>query len=229
MNQLLLALAAFVGTHFVMSHPLRAPLVARLGEKGFSIAYSLVSFATFLWIYMAFTAAPRGIDLWPVGDGAWMVASGLMLLGSILLAGSFFGNPALPAPGAAAAAAKPARGVFAITRHPMMWGIALWAIVHALVAPYLAGLALTFAMGFLALAGSAGQDAKKAKLMGAAWADWQKRTSFVPFAGQIAGSIPWKAIWPGRTPILIGILLWLAASWAHPALGGPVVGLWRWL
>ena len=31
-----LASAAFVGTHFLMSHPLRAPLVARLGETRLS-------------------------------------------------------------------------------------------------------------------------------------------------------------------------------------------------
>lgn len=38
--------ASFVGTHFAMSHPLRRPLVARLGEAGFTGLYSLVSFIT---------------------------------------------------------------------------------------------------------------------------------------------------------------------------------------
>lgn len=38
---LLIAATAFVGTHFLMSHPLRAPLVSRLGEKGFLGLYSL--------------------------------------------------------------------------------------------------------------------------------------------------------------------------------------------
>ena len=40
------AAIAFVGTHFLLSHPLRAPLVARVGEKGFLGLYSLVAFAT---------------------------------------------------------------------------------------------------------------------------------------------------------------------------------------
>ncbi len=31
MGEVLIAAAAFVGTHFLLSHPLRAPLVARLG------------------------------------------------------------------------------------------------------------------------------------------------------------------------------------------------------
>ena len=32
---LILALIAFVGTHFLMSHPLRAGMVARFGAGGF--------------------------------------------------------------------------------------------------------------------------------------------------------------------------------------------------
>jgi uncharacterized membrane protein len=32
-------------------------------------------------------------------------------------------------------AAKVPTGVFRVTRHPMMWGIALWGLSHMLVAP----------------------------------------------------------------------------------------------
>ena len=45
---------AFVGLHFMMSHPLRAGLVGRLGENGFLGVYSLVSFATLGWAIAAF-------------------------------------------------------------------------------------------------------------------------------------------------------------------------------
>ena len=57
MLELIAANAAFVGTHFVMSHPLRAPLVRALGATGIQIAYAIVSFAPLSWIYVAFTAA----------------------------------------------------------------------------------------------------------------------------------------------------------------------------
>ena len=46
----------FVGLHFLMSHPLRAPLVSRLGEGAFRGLYSVVSLATFgamIWYYRA--------------------------------------------------------------------------------------------------------------------------------------------------------------------------------
>lgn len=229
MGELALALAAFVGTHFLMSHPLRAPMAKALGAMGFQIVYSLISIGTFAWAVMAFGRAPTTEPFWPVGDLVWWAATVLMLIGSILFAGSLFGNPALPRPDARQLAQAPARGVFAITRHPMMWGFALWALVHALVAPNAATLTLSGFIAFLALAGSAGQDRKKAALMGDEWKDWASRTSFVPFAAQLSGKSGWGTAWPGRTVVLAGTLLWLAASWAHPYFGLPVAGLWRWL
>lgn len=218
---LAIALAAFVGTHFAMSHPLRAPMVAALGAAGFQIVYSLVSLATLGWAVWAFREAPYGMPLWTAGDGLQMVATAIMLAASILLAGSFVGNPALPAPGAAALAAGPVRGVFTITRHPMMWSFALWGLAHVLVAPRPAVILLCAAIAFLALVGAAGQDVKKRTLMGNAWADWSSRTSYWPFQK--------GAGWPGTTALVGGTLLWLVATWAHPYIGAPYAGIWRWL
>ncbi len=229
MHTLILALAVFLGTHFLLSHPLRAPLAKMLGTAGFQIFYSLVALGTFGWAIMAFQAAPVTMPLWVAGDALWWVASVLMLFGAILFAGSIMGNPALPRPDAKELAKAPARGVFGITRHPMMWGFALWALVHALVAPNCATLILSAAIGFLALAGSLGQDRKKAALMGDGWKDWASRTSFLPFGNQIAGRTSWKAAWPGRTTVLAGTALWLIATWLHPRFGMPVAGIWRWL
>ena len=59
---LLAASIAFVGTHFALSHPLRAPLVGALGDGGFMGLYSVVAAGCMAWMYFAFTAAP-GADL----------------------------------------------------------------------------------------------------------------------------------------------------------------------
>lgn len=229
MQQLVLAMIAFVGTHFLMSHPLRAPLAGRLGENGFRGLYSLVSLGTFGWAVMAFRAAPASVPLWAGGEALWAIASLLMLEGAILFMGSLIGNPAMPAPGAEKLAAQPARGVFQITRHPMMWGFALWAIAHALVAPYGAQLVLTAGILILALGGSAGQDRKKAALMGSAWKDWSARTSFMPYGRQLTGKAPWRTGWPGLRIVLIGTIVWLGATYVHPMLGAPTAGIWVWL
>lgn len=228
MPQLIMALSVFVGTHFLMSHPLRARMVAGLGANGFQIVYSVVSLATFAWAMLIYSETINAPPLWAVGDGLWAVATLLMLIGSILFAGSIIGNPALPQPGAAALTKAAPKGALAITRHPMMWGFASWALCHLLVSPQPKMIALSVALGFLAIAGSAGQDRKKAALMGADWQDWVSRTSFIPFAGQISGRISWAAAMPKRTVVLIGIALWLIATRFHPAFGAPLAGIWRW-
>ena len=120
----------FVGLHFLMSHPLRAPLVRAVGEGPFRGIYSLVAVITFGGMIYYYRAIGREPPLWEVGEAQWIVATLLMWLGSILFVGSFVGNPALPG---ARGPSGPPRGVFAITRHPMMWGFALWAIVHLAV------------------------------------------------------------------------------------------------
>ena len=58
MLEIIAANAAFVGTHFAMSHPLRGPMVKAFGDVGFQVVYSIVSFATLAWVYFAFKAAP---------------------------------------------------------------------------------------------------------------------------------------------------------------------------
>lgn len=226
MNQLIAAIA-FVGTHFLLSHPLRAPLVARIGERGFLLLYSLVAFATIGWLVVAFRAAPMEALWWPVGDGIWAVATAVMLVASILLMGSLLGNPALPTGGAAAAVPDAARGVFAVTRHPMMWSFALWSAAHLMVMPYAANAVLVAAIALLALVGAAMQDRKKERLQPDSWRAWEARTSYWPFAAIAQG----RAAFGGFRPhdLAGGALIWLAATWAHLPIAGWPAGVWRWL
>lgn len=217
--ELVAANVTFVGTHFAMSHPLRAPMVKLLSEKGFSLVYSLMSAAALAWVYFAYKAAPAA-DLGGSGEIGWIVASVLTLVAMVLLAGSFAGNPALPMPGAEAQARAGPRGVFRVTRHPMMWAIGLWAISHVALWWSWRSVVTALAMGFLALVGAWLQDRKKRELMGEAWRSWESRTSYWPRLGALpaAGLAWWGA----------GLVLWLALSWAHGPLGGIPAGVWRW-
>ena len=88
---------AFVGGHFVLSHPLRPGLVRALGERGFLGLYTLVALATFAWMVMAFLSAPFEPRLWGgFDDLPWAIASVLTLVALTLFLGSLKGNPALP-------------------------------------------------------------------------------------------------------------------------------------
>ena len=217
---LIAANVAFVGTHFAMSHPLRAPLVKALGAGGFQIAYTLVSFATLAWVYFAFIAAPPA-DLPGSGNIGWIAATIITLPAMILLAGSFIGNPALPTPMAEVQARAEPKGVFRVTRHPMMWGIGLWAVSHMALFWSIRTMVTALAMGVLALVGAKLQDAKKEALMGEAWGQWESRTSYWPRWGQLFSV--------GAVPLIAGTALWLGGSWLHLWRAGIAAGVWTWL
>lgn len=220
---LLIASIAFIGTHFLLSHPLRAPLIGALGEKRFLGIYSLVAFITLGLMIAAFHNAPaRTEPLWSGYDEvSWTIASLLTILALVLLLGSFRGNPALPSPDAKPTFSREPHGVFRVTRHPMMWSIGLWAIAHILIMP--TGRTLIFAggLGILALLGSHFQDRKKRASIGADWREWESKTSFwprwlqFPYAG-------WGH-WIGA------IVLWLAITWAHVLFAYVPAGIWRWV
>lgn len=219
------AAAAFVGTHLLLSHPLRAPLVRSLGTGGFMGVYALVALATLGWLGHAYIAAPPLPLLWAPGDVLWGIGSAVMLLASVLLVGSLIGNPA--APGPASKLPDAARGVFAITRHPMLWAVALWGLTHILVYPQPANIIIAAAMAAFALIGSAAQDRKKEALDPDRWRTWVGMTSWWPFAAIATG----RARFGGFRPhdIAGGLVIWLAATWAHIPLGGWEAGIWRWV
>ena len=223
---LLLAAAAFVGTHLALSHPLRRPLVAALGEPGFSALYSAIAAVTLGATAWAYVAAPTTAPLWPVGNVLWAISTAAMLLASVLLLGSLVRNPAMPGAAATAATAQ-AIGVYAITRHPMMWSFATWGACHILVYPIAKNVVLSLAIIVLALVGAAAQDRKKAALDPAGWTAWQNRTSFLPFAAIARRRATLGGF--GGHALGGGTLVWLAATWAHIPIAGWPAGIWRWL
>ena len=229
MTFLIVMSIAFVGTHFLLSHPLRKPIVGAIGEKGFLGIYSLIALITLGGMAHAYAAMPPQAPLWAVGDTLWGIGTVVMLLAAILFIGSLFGNPALPDPTGKPKAVPSPRGVFAITRHPMMWAFALWALVHALVFPIPANLVLTAAILILALVGAALQDAKKRRLQPDFWPRWQRVTSYVPFAAIASGRAQGAAAWPNAIVWIGALVLWLAATWAHMPLSGWAAGIWRWV
>lgn len=220
-GNLALAALAFLATHFLLSHPWRAPLVRALGERLFLLFYSLVAFATLSWMIVAFDRVPAEPMLW---DGfavlPWVVASALTLVSMAFLFASLSGNPALPQAQVAGLSARKPDGVFRITRHPMMFGIVFWGVAHMIVAPTPRTLILTGTMLVLALVGSHLQDRKKVALHDREWRAYMKRTDFWPRLNRLY-LLGWS--WG------FGLLGWLAATWIHMSSAGIPAGIWKWL
>ncbi len=217
---LAIATLVFLGAHFFSSTPFRAPLVEAIGERAYLGAYSLASLATIAWMVWAYMRAPYvpflqvpGLKLWPLA---------VMPVSLVLLAaGVMTPNPSAVGQATRLAGEEPARGILRVTRHPVMWAIALWAGVHMLARGDVA--AMVFFGGFLllALAGTKLIDMRKADNLGEAWTRFASVTSNVPFSAIVEGrnrfvfaEIGWKRVLAGLAlfALLVAVHPWLFRS-----------------
>ena len=228
MSQLVVAAVVLLASHFgISSTELRAILVARLGEQGYLALYSLIAFAAIVWLIIAWAGAPY-IGLWPAGPGLAGVPFLVMPFALVLVIGGL----STPNPTAVGAAdllrqSEPARGIFRITRHPFMWGVALWAAAHIVANGDLASLVFFASLGALALLGTLLIDRKFAARRGADWPRFAAATSNLPLAALASGrqrvvfaEIGWWRI--GLALAAYGLLLAV-----HPWLfgGAPLAAL----
>ena len=220
---LLSSAIVFVGAHIMLSHPLRSLTTRFVGEKGFMAVYSLIALVSFGLMIHAFGQSPRTGMIWDGWTaGPWIATSLLTIVAMALLIGSFVRNPALPHPGAQQTAqSREATGVFAVTRHPMMWAFAVWAVSHIIVSPNGRTIIFAGSLLFLALVGAALQDLKKRASMGEDWEAWQSRTRFWPDVSALA-RLDWK-LWAGA------VVAWFAITWVHLWFAYIPAGIWRWL
>jgi len=221
-----LALAAllWLGLHVGVSGTgLRGLLVARIGAKGFRIAFSLGSLVTIVLLVLAWRAAPT-TPMWPTpGWLRWLLA--LAMLPALMLFVGSVTTPNPPVVGGERAIGVPPRGVVRITRHPMLWSFAIWAAVHMLGNGDAASLLFFGTFLVTALAGMPSIDAKVAARDPAAWEPFAAATSILPFAAIAAGRNMLPSLAElGRVVPAVGVLVWLLLLGAHPhIIGVPVL------
>jgi uncharacterized membrane protein len=219
-DHLVAATALFVGGHFLLaSAPLRVPLVRRLGERGFTIAYSLIAVASFVWIIEAYRAAPW-IAVWtPAPAFFWVPVIVLPFALLFAIAGLTGPSPTLPAASDGMWEGRdPTAGIVRITRHPFLVGVALWAGSHLLVRGDAASIVLFGSFLVLALGGMWHIDQKKAARLGAAWGPILLTTSVVPFAAIVAGRtrMDWRGIGWWRPTLALAV--YAGAVHLHPSV-----------
>jgi len=166
MIDLLFAVTVFVAAHMVpAAKPVRAALVGGLGQTPYLVLYSLVSLALLAWVVRAYFAAPY-VEMWPGTDGVRWLAAAVMAPACVLItAGIASPNPfSLGLGGKGFDAARP--GIVGVTRHPVIWGLALWAAAHLAANGDAASVILFGLLLALALAGPKSLDAKRRAGMG---------------------------------------------------------------
>ena len=216
-SEIALLWAAFAATHLGLSSVRVEPkLRARLGDGPFLGLYSLVALAIFVplvWRYFAHRHA--GVWLWtiPVGTPLRVALYALMTLALVLVAGALV----KPSPAAVAPGKADATGVYRITRHPLVLGLALLFALH--LVPNASSADVAFFAGFVAfaLAGAWHQDVRKLRAQPAGFADFHARTVFLPFTG--GGTLRGLREIPLYV-FALGAALAAFARWWHPR------GLW---
>ncbi len=220
LSQLLFATLVFVGSHFVLSSaPVRNPLVGKIGERGFMGVFSLTAAITITWMVMAYNSAPEVI-YWEPHTAFKHLSLSFMVLACIGLAASLTPqNPTMAGAGSSQLTDGP-KGIFRITRHPMMWGTALWGILHVLANGDLAALIFFGGFAVLAIFGTALIDRRKARLLGDDWQAFAAQSSHIPFAAILSKRNHFSAKEIGWLPVILGIALYLALLVLHELLFG---------
>ena len=211
---LVLATAAFVLTHLASATPLRAKLVFALGEWPYRGLYSAIAFVTLGVMIWAFIRTPREA-LW---SGWRHLPLIVMPIALILIAAGYRRNPTMVGADALLKSEDPARGMIRITRHPIMWGIMLWAATHIVASGELRSL--VFFGGFLVVALFGTLSLDRRKRADPNWPRFAAATSHVPFVAIAQGRnhLVWREI--GWTRPLIGLAVYAILVALHPMLFG---------
>ena len=219
MASLALATIVFLATHYVSSTPIRTGLVRLLGENvyiGFYVAVSLIALG---WMIFAYARAPYQ-RLW-LGEEfrAWAVV--LMPVSLVLIAcGLLARNPSAVRQESALRSMGEPRGILCVTRHPIMWGIALWAALHLIARGDSASVIFFGGLLLLALSGTVLIDARKDRMIGVDWQRYAAVTSNIPFAAILHGRNKFRFDEIGWSKVLTGLALYLVLIFLHPYLFG---------
>ncbi len=221
-GEVALALVAFVIMHIAPARSaMRAGLIARMGRRAYLSAYMLVSLALAGWLVSAALRAPR-LELWAAQPWQAGVAVAAMPFAAVfLVAGLASPNPlSIDLTGRPFDPDRP--GIVAITRHPVLWGFALWAGAHGLANGHLVAAILFGVLGLFALGGMRTLDKRAAAKWGESrWRHLAGPTSIMPMAAILAG----RARFPRdrRTALLAAFAVALYAVfmlWGHaPSFG----------
>ncbi len=216
MSELLAAAVAFAVTHYISATPLRGIMVRGMGEKLYRAIYSIVALITFVWMCRAYGRAEY-VWLWDFGAWTMYVTHVLVLLGFLFVVGGIgVRNPM--AMNMADRVVEPPYGWVRITRHPLFWGIALWAAGHLLVNGDEASLIFFGTFIFVGLGGTLPQEARKEVRCGEAWGDFAATTSNIPFLAIVQGRQQLSLKEIGLLRPVIAVILYALMFYYHPDL-----------
>lgn len=181
------ALTVFLLAHIV---PVRAPVRRRLvevvGERAYLAGYSGLSLVLLVWVIEAARRAPY-VALWTPQAWHHAVPLAVMPIALMLLLAGFW----QPNPLSVALRRRPfdpdRPGIVGVTRHPILWGFALWGGSHVPPNGDVVSLILFGGTAAFAGVGMWVSDRRARRSLGdRAWSVLACRTSVVPFVAVVS-------------------------------------------
>lgn len=224
-----MAMLAATAVAFVLIHVLisgtrvRDALTGAIGQGPYMGLFSLASLGLLVWMGFAYGAARAAADpaYWTATAATRWIQLGLTLIAFLLaVPGLLTPNPTSVRQEAALDRPDAARGMLRVTRHPFLWGVAIWAAGHLMVNGDAASLVLFGSLLVLALAGTVSIDAKRRRALGDKWDAFAHQTSNAPFAAIAAGRQSLKLGEIGWWRLALAVAIWAGLLFGHPYMFG---------
>lgn len=227
MAELIFSLIVFTALHLIPSTPLRAQLIEMLGRQGFAWAFSAASVLLFIWVWLAYRAAFPETVFWVTGPVVRWLSALVMLAAVVLAVLAIAQRPRVLLTAETSLKSEDGlKGVVRITRHPLLWPVGLWGLVHMLNNADPPSWVFFGYVTVLALGGTWLIDRRRAKLLGPRWRTIEARTSNLPLLAIADGrnAFVWEEF--PLPMVALGVAAWLALLILHPVLiGVPAVWL----
>ncbi len=218
-----LALTAFLSSHIIPRiGGLRDRLIANLGRAIYFSLYGALSLILFAWVINAAWGAPR-IEVWPHFPWMrWLPNLTMSLVFVLIFCGMGLRSPNTLGSKREAEFDPANPGFAAISRHPLLLALLIWAGAHLLVNGELAHVILFGTFTSFPLIAMWGFDKKSARLMGDKAEVFFAQTSWLSLK-PLAQRHWWQQNARALAPrCLLGLLCWLSLLPLHEA----VIGVW---
>ncbi|MDR7127397.1 NnrU family protein [Pseudotabrizicola sp. 4114] len=125
------ALVVFMASHFLPRWGgLRETLIGKIGRRLYFTGYGIVSLVVLLWLIGSASRAPF-VELWAASEWTRKVPGILMPFAMVLAVIGVGTHSPFTLGSKGAKALDPATpGLAALTRHPLLWALALWSASH---------------------------------------------------------------------------------------------------
>jgi uncharacterized membrane protein len=213
---LLVAALIFTLTHLgISSTAIRPMLLEILGENGYLGFYSLIAFATLGALIFSYGEVGHQHYLWQPTMLTGVVAKLIMPISLILIVTGLTAKNPTSVKMESAVDLEP-QGILRITRHPLQWGIMLWAVSHLIANGDIASIIFFLTFMIVSGYGTTSIDRKRRLTLDEEkWSHFTSLTSNVPLAAIVSGRNKLEIAELGWIKIVVSLILFVALVYFH--------------